>query len=86
MEFQETFDPQILLCGKCFSNLLLILAGIALRLDTMEKTKMANCEMFCFFNFYFICTADKISFLQLSLLRQQQHNILNSNILDLEEF
>ena len=54
---------------------------------TLQKTEMAICEMFCFFNFYFICTADKISFLQLSLLQQQQNLIFLTLIfLDLEEF
>ena len=87
MELQASLDPQI---NPFFSKMALVSSNphiFASLLDTKQKIEMADCKMFCFFNFFFICTADKISFLQLSLLWQQQkYNILNSNISDLEEF
>ena len=83
MEFQVYLVPQI---NPFFSKMALVSSNpyiFASLVGTLQKNFMADCKMFCFFNFYFICTADKISFLQLSLMQQQLKSVLNSNIFGL---
>ena len=68
MELQVSLVPQI---NPIFSKMALVSSNphiFASLVGTLLKIKMTVCKMICFFYFYFICTADKISFLQLSSL------------------